>query len=504
MNLAIELKGIEKNYPGVVANHDVDIQIHKGDIHAIIGENGAGKSTLMKILYGMVKPDSGSITINGELASIKSPQDSIGLGIGMVHQHFMLADNATVLENIVLGSEPIKAKVVVDYAAARAKIEKIISTYGLDIHVDDLVSDLGVGERQRVEIAKVLFRGAEILILDEPTAVLVPQEVDDLFKNLKELTQNGLTIIFISHKLDEVMTIADNITVMRHGTTVAEVKPANTNKKQLAEYMIGGELPSPRLASTKPREEKVLEVKDATAKDRTGREILHGINLDIHAGEILGLAGVEGNGQSELIELIMGLVKPDSGSVVTVGLDTKEADLRKIRDEGVGYIPQDRQRDGLLMAAPLWENRILGHQETAPMSNGMWINKGAAKSDSERIIKEFDVRTPSNDVLANALSGGNQQKFIVGREMSGDPKMIIAAQPTRGVDVGAQAIIWDHLIEARLKGTGVLLVSADLDELFKLSDRIAVIFRGSIVDYLDPRTTTPEQLGLAMTGEKIA
>ena len=504
MSVAIELKGIEKNYPGVVANHDVEITIAKGNIHAIIGENGAGKSTLMKILYGMVKPDAGTIAIFESPVTIKSPQDAIGLGIGMVHQHFMLADNATVLENIVLGSEPMKAKVVVDYAKAREHLQNIIKTYGLDISPDDLVADLGVGVRQRVEIAKVLFRGAKILILDEPTAVLVPQEVDDLFKNLKGLTKNGLTIIFISHKLDEVMAIADSITVMRQGTTVANLVPAKTNKKELAEYMIGGELPSPRPATTKPREEKVLVVTNASANDRTGREILHSINLEIHAGEILGLAGVEGNGQSELIELIMGLVKPDAGSVVTVGLDTQDSTLREIRDHGVGYIPQDRQRDGLMMAATLWENRILGHQQTKPMSNGIWIDKGAAKSDSERIIKEFDVRTPSNAVLANALSGGNQQKFIVGREMSGDPKMLIAAQPTRGVDVGAQAIIWDHLIEARRNGTGVLLVSADLDELFTLSDRIAVIFRGTIVDYLDPRKTTPEQLGLAMTGEKIA
>jgi len=504
VSLAIELKGIEKNYPGVVANHDVDITIEKGNIHAIIGENGAGKSTLMKILYGMVKPDSGTISIFENPVTIKSPQDAIGLGIGMVHQHFMLADNATVLENIVLGSEPMKAKVVVDYAKARENLENIIKTYGLEINPDDLVADLGVGFRQRVEIAKVLFRGAKILILDEPTAVLVPQEVDELFKNLKVLTANGLTIIFISHKLDEVMAIADSISVMRRGTTVAELVPSKTNKKELAEYMIGGELPAPRPATTKPREEKVLVVKDASLNDRTGREFLHSINLEIHAGEILGLAGVEGNGQDELIEMIMGLEKPTSGSVHTVGLDTNVSSLREIRDHGVGYIPQDRQRDGLLMAAPLWENRILGHQETKPMSNGLWIDKGAAKKDSERIIEEFDVRTPSNNVMASALSGGNQQKFIVGREMSGNPKMLIAAQPTRGVDVGAQAIIWDHIIEARLNGTGVLLVSADLDELFKLSDRIAVIFRGTIVDYLDPRSTTPEQLGLAMTGEKIA
>ena len=504
MSIAIELKGIEKTYPGVIANHDVEISIVKGSIHAIIGENGAGKSTLMKILYGMVRPDAGSITVDGKLAHIKSPQDSIQLGIGMVHQHFMLADNATVLENIVLGSEPMKAKFIVDYDAAREKLTKIIDTYGLAIHPDELVADLGVGGRQRVEIAKVLFRGAEILILDEPTAVLVPQEVDDLFENLRVLTHNGLTILFISHKLDEVLAIADEITVMRRGTTVVSLSPKNTNKKELAEYMIGGELPSPRPAAKPPMQNKVLEIKGATFDDRTGREVLHDVNLDIFAGEILGLAGVEGNGQSELIELIMGLGKPVAGNVLTVGIDTNKSTTRKIRDAGVGYIPQDRQRDGLLMPAPLWENRILGHQKTEPMSDGRWIDKGAAKKDAERIVKDFDVRTPSINVRASALSGGNQQKFIVGREMAGELKLLIAAQPTRGVDVGAQAIIWDHLIEARLQGAGVLLVSADLDELFQLSDRIAVIFRGTIVDYLDPHLTTPEQLGLAMTGEKIA
>ncbi len=500
MSKVIELKDIEKKYPGVVANHGVNVSVEKGTIHAIIGENGAGKSTLMKILYGMVKPDSGTISINGEVAKIKSPQDAIALGVGMVHQHFMLADNASVLENIILGSEPTNFGAVIDFKKAKEKILSIVDNYGLQIDPDATLGDLGVGVRQRVEIAKVLYRGAQILILDEPTAVLVPQEVEDLFKNLKELTRNGLTIIFISHKLDEVLNIADEITVMRQGTTVTRVLPKDTNKKQLAEYMIGGALPTPRPADTKPLPEKVLEMKNVFWNDRTGREVLHDVNLDIHAGEIVGLAGVEGNGQSELVELIMGLVKPASGFVSTVGLDTAKNTTRKIRDNGTGYIPQDRQRDGLLMSASLWENRILGHQETEPMSKGLWLNKKAAQNDSQRIVKEFDVRTPSISVHASALSGGNQQKFIVGREMSSEAKMIIAAQPTRGVDVGAQAIIWDHLIEARLKGAGVLLVSADLDELFQLSDRIAVIFSGQIVGFLDPRNTTPEELGLAMTG----
>jgi len=307
MKTAVEFQHISKRFGAVQANHDVNFSIASGSIHGIIGENGAGKSTLMSILYGYYRADHGQILLNGQPTELRNSHQAIEHGIGMVHQHFMLADNATVLENIVLGSEPMKAKVVVDYAKARENLENIIKTYGLEINPDDLVSDLGVGFRQRVEIAKVLFRGAKILILDEPTAVLVPQEVDELFKNLKVLTANGLTIIFISHKLDEVMAIADSISVMRRGTTVAELVPSKTSKKELAEYMIGGELPAPRPATMKPREEKVLVVKDASLNDRTGRESLHSINLEIHAGEILGLAGVEGNGQDELIEMIMGL-----------------------------------------------------------------------------------------------------------------------------------------------------------------------------------------------------
>ncbi len=504
MSSAVEIKGINKGYPGVIANHNANLSIEAGQIHAIIGENGAGKSTLMKILYGMVKPDSGSISVEGQVVTLKSPQDAISLGIGMVHQHFMLADNASVLENVILGSEPTKFGMVIEYDLARKKLQDIGETYGLDIDPDQQVAELGVGGRQRVEIAKVLFRGARILILDEPTAVLVPQEVDELFKNLKELTKNGLTILFISHKLDEVLSIADEITVMRQGTTVATLKPENTSKNKLAELMVGGELPTPRPATTKPSETKVLDIQNASYAGPGGREILHQISLSVHAGEIFGLAGVEGNGQSELIEMIMGLVRASAGSIRILDLDGLQATSRQIRDSGVGYIPQDRQRDGLLMGAPLWENRILGHQATAPMADGIWINKANAKEDSRRIIEELDVRTPGINVMASALSGGNQQKFIVGREMSGDPKLLIAAQPTRGVDVGAQAIIWDRLIEARLKGMGVLLISADLDELFSLSDRLGVIAGGRIVAVLDPHKTTPEELGLAMTGEKSA
>jgi simple sugar transport system ATP-binding protein len=318
------------------------------------------------------------------------------------------------------------------------------------------------------------------------------------------LVDKGLTVLFISHKLDEVLSIADDITIMRQGTTVATKKPAETNKKELAELMVGGELPKPIAGVQNISQKSILAFKDVSYSRFDGREILHHLNLELHGGEILGLAGVEGNGQSELIELIMGLLPATTGSVEVLGLDASTTQTRDIRNAGVAYIPQDRQRDGLLMSAPLWENRILGHQFASPMANGMWVNKSAAAEDSERVVAEFDVRTPGVNVLASALSGGNQQKFIVGRELSGDPKLIVAAQPTRGVDVGAQAIIWDHLMKARSAGAGVLLISADLEELFSLSDRIAVIYSGTIVSILNPLKTTAEDLGLAMTGAKSA
>lgn len=504
MGNILEVVGIEKRYPGVIANRDVTLNIREGSIHAIIGENGAGKSTLMKILYGLVKPDAGQIKFFGEVVTLKSPQAAIALGIGMVHQHFKLADNATVLENVILGSEPSRFGIGINFAEARKKLIEITKIYQLDIDPDETLANLGVGERQRVEIAKVLYRGAKILILDEPTAVLVPQEVSELFANLRELVNKGLTVLFISHKLDEVLSIADDITIMRQGTTVATRKPLETNKKELAELMVGGELPKPKAGAQNISEESILKINNASYSRQDGREILKDLNLELHGGEILGLAGVEGNGQSELIELIMGLLKPSSGSVEVLGLNAATTATKDIRNAGVAYIPQDRQRDGLLMSAPLWENRILGHQFSTPMAKGIWINKGGAAEDSKRVVSEFDVRTPGVNVLASALSGGNQQKFIVGRELSGDPKLIVAAQPTRGVDVGAQAIIWDHLMQSRSKGVGVLLISADLEELFSLSDRIAVIYSGTIVAILNPTKTTPEDLGLAMTGAQRA
>ncbi len=469
-------------------------------MHALVGENGAGKSTLMKILYGMQRPDEGTIRVAGQEVRFSGPGDAIAAGIGMVHQHFMLADNLTVLENVVLGSEPRTGGVLLDLKTARRRIAEISSAYGLDVSPDRLVADLGVGERQRVEILKVLYRGAKVLILDEPTAVLVPQEVQELFANLRELKAEGLTVLFISHKLDEVLSVADDVTVIRRGTTVATVDPRTTTARQLAELMVGSELPSPETRESTVTDEEVLRVEGLTVRDSTGRAVVDAVSFVIHRGEVLGLAGVEGNGQAELVEALVGIRATDSGRTVLRGEDVSRWSTRRRREHGIGYVPEDRQRHGLLLDAPLWENRVLGHQSEDAVSHGPWIDRGRARTDTARIVEEYDVRTPGIDVLASALSGGNQQKLIVGREMSSDIDLLIASHPTRGVDVGAQAAIWDHIRAARRKGLAVLLVSADLDELIGLSDRLAVVLRGRVVAEVDPAQVTPEQLGSAMTG----
>ena len=493
---AIELRGIGKRFPGVIANHDVDITIRKATIHALVGENGAGKSTLMKILYGVQKPDDGTISVNGRQVAFSTPADAIAEGIGMVFQHFMLADNLSVLENVALGAEKLHG--IGD--AARQEMVKLSKQYGFGLDPDELVETLGVGERQRVEILKVLYRGATIIILDEPTAVLVPQEVDALFDNLRQLKEQGHTLIFISHKLDEVLTVADDITVVRRGTTVASVKPREVTAHQLAELMVGSVLPSPSTADSTVTDRVLLAVRGIDLQDAAGRPELTDIGFEIHAGEILGIAGVEGNGQAELVETLIGMRQPVSGSVhlgdqVISGWSTRER-----REAGIGYIPEDRQRHGLLLDSPLWENRILGHQTRRPSVKGIWLDVKGARGDSERIVEQYDVRTPGIDTTARALSGGNQQKFIVGREMSGDPILLMASHPTRGVDVGAQAQIWDHIKAARREGLAVLLISADLDELIGLSDSIKVLLRGRLVGDFDPQTVTPQELGSAMTG----
>ncbi|MFF4487064.1 ABC transporter ATP-binding protein [Streptomyces sp. NPDC001544] len=517
--VAVELAGITKRFPGVVANHDIHLTVRKGTVHALVGENGAGKSTLMKILYGMQKPDEGTIAVDGEQVSFASPADAIARGIGMVHQHFMLADNLTVLENVVLGSEKLHGI----GGGARKKIKEISDRYGLGVRPDVLVEDLGVADRQRVEILKVLFRGARTLILDEPTAVLVPQEVDALFANLRELKSEGLSVIFISHKLGEVLSVADDITVIRRGTTVGTAIPSETTPRQLAELMVGSELPTPETAESTVTDRAVLEVRNLTVHARGAvsmgteeepsaggltefapagevKKVLDDVTFTIHAGEVMGIAGVEGNGQTELIDALIGTKHADSGSIHFLGEDITPWATRKRRERGVGYIPEDRHRQGLLLESPLWENRILGHVTEKPNARGFWLDPKGAQADTRRIVEEYDVRTPGIDVTAASLSGGNQQKLIVGREMSHDPKFLIAAHPTRGVDVGAQAQIWDRIREARREGLAVLLISADLDELIGLSDTLRVIYDGRLVADADPATITPEELGSAMTG----
>ena len=500
MALAIELSGITKRFPGVVANDDINLAVAEGEIHAICGENGAGKSTLMKILYGMQPPDAGTIKIRGNEVELNSPAQAIDIGIGMVHQHFMLADQLTVLENVILGAEPMRSFGRIDFGAGRRHLDEVGQAYGLDINADDLVETLEVGERQRVEIIKVLYRGAQILILDEPTAVLVPQEVDELFRNIRELKAGGATILFIDHKLDEVLAIADTITVLRGGRTVGTVKPADVTAHDLAEMMIGSELPVPDAGASTVTTQAALEIAGLRVAGEGDRAAVDDVSLSLHRGEIVGIAGVEGNGQAELVNAIVGIDHPDGGSITLLGQDITGASVRRRREMGLGYVPQDRHRDGLLLGFSLWENAALGHQTQEPFSRGPWLNRSGMRQRTEHIQAEFDVRTPNIDVSAHALSGGNQQKLIVGREMVAEPAVLIANHPTRGVDVGAQAAVWDDIREARVQGLATLLVSADLDELIGLSDTIVVMLRGRLVARLDPNNVTPRELGAYMTG----
>jgi len=473
--------------------------VQRGEVHAIVGENGAGKSTLMKILYGMLRPDEGTIRVEGNEVTFKTPTDAIAAGIGMVHQHFMLADNLTVLENVVLGAEPRRGPRL-DSAAARKRITELGRSYGMEVDPDVLVEDLGVGDRQRVEILKVLYRGARILILDEPTAVLVPSEVDRLFSNLSDLQREGVTILFISHKLDEVLKVADSITVIRGGTTVTTVDPKTVTARDLAELMVGSELPTPDTRESTVTDRVVLEVKGLSVTVAGGRKVVDDVSFTIRSGEILGVAGVEGNGQQELASAVLGIDHISAGTILLDGADITEWSTRRRRESGIGYIPQDRHRHGLILDAPLWENVTLGHQTVAPYAKGPWIDRKGARARTEAVVADYDVRTPGIDVPALALSGGNQQKLIIGREMEANPKALVASNPTRGVDVGAQSVIWDLLRDARAKGLATLLLSADLEELIGLSDSLVVMYRGRLVATLDPAEVTPEVLGSYMTG----
>ena len=502
MNIAINTNNISKSYPGVLANSNVSIQIDESSIHAIVGENGAGKSTLMKILYGMTKPDSGSIEIFNEIVTMSSPKDSITLGIGMVHQHFMLAKNLTVLENIILGIDRPSFKNL-GLKKYKKAIEEVMSNYSLDIDLNMYVEDLSVGEKQRVEIIKVLFRGAKILILDEPTAVLVPQEVDELFNNLKNLRENGVTIIFISHKLDEVLEIADQISVMRSGQLIDSVRNMNVSKIELAEMMIGKSLPSPPPRSTEKKQNKIIELKNVSSNNVDGRQLFKNISFSLYGSEILGIAGVEGNGQKEVVESIIGIEKLESGEIFFNGEKINDKTTRERLDSGISFIPEDRQLQAMIMDMNLTNNVIIGRQNIKKYkSNFATVKTKNAVKESENIISLFDVKTPGTNTLATALSGGNQQKFVVGRELEDDPSLLIASQPTRGIDIGAQALIWEKLRESRDNGLGVLLISADLEELIGLSDRIVVFYQGSLVTELSSEEVSPEDLGGYMTGLK--
>ena len=502
MKLAINIKKITKTYPGVLANSDVSIDVRSGDIHAIVGENGAGKSTLMKILYGMVKPDEGSIEIFQSTATMSSPKDAINLGIGMVHQHFMLAKNLTVLENIILGIDKPFLKNI-KLSKYRSEIKKVMDTYSLNIDLNQYVEELSVGEKQRVEIIKVLYRGAKILILDEPTAVLVPQEVKELFENLKDLKTNGVTVLFISHKLDEVLEIADRISVMRSGQMIDTVINKNVSKVQLAEMMIGKSLPTPPPRITSSEKEEVLSVHEIASTDESGRSIFENITFSVHKSEILGIAGVEGNGQKEVVESIIGIQSLNSGEIIFQGNDIKNQGTRERLESGISFIPEDRQLQAMIMDMNLTNNVIIGRQNIEKYKSSLGtVKMKNAVQESEKVIESFEVKTPSTSTLATALSGGNQQKFVVGRELEDNPSLLIASQPTRGIDIGAQALIWEKLRNSRDEGLSVLLISADLEELIGLSDRIIVFYQGKLVKELNAEKVSPEDLGGYMTGLK--
>ncbi len=498
----VALTGITKRFPGVVANRDVSFSVRRGEVHALVGENGAGKSTLMKTLYGMQRPDEGEIAVDGEAVRFRNPGEAIAAGIGMVHQHFMLADNLTVLENVVLGAEPTRFGRL-DVRTATARITELSDRYGLGVDPAAVVETLGVGDRQRVEILKVLYRGARVLILDEPTAVLVPQEVDELFTSLRGLTAEGVSVVFISHKLDEVLKVADTVTVLRGGTTVATVDPRTTSARELAQLMVGSELPSPGARTSTVTDVVELAVEHLSVRSPEGRTVVDDVSLSVRRGEVVGIAGVEGNGQVELVEALLGL-RAAEGTVRLGQSDISGWSTRRRRESGIGYVPEDRHRQGLLLSATLWENRILGHSGRRPWRRGPWIDRGAARRDTTRIVRDYGVRTPGIEVPAFALSGGNQQKLVIGREMSGQPTLLVASHPTRGVDVGAQAAVWEALRTARADGLAVLLVSADLEELIGLSDRLVVMLRGRLVAEVDPAHTDPESLGSAMTGAAAA
>ncbi|HEU5199097.1 MAG TPA: ABC transporter ATP-binding protein [Ktedonobacterales bacterium] len=498
--LAVELRHIRKAWPGVVANDDVNLSVRQGEIHALVGENGAGKSTLMNILYGLIKPNSGEIYVHGQLAQISGPRDAIRLSIGMVHQHFMLIPPMTVAENIVLGYEPGGTFSPYQGQEARGRIAELSKQYGLHIDPDAVTGQLTVGQQQRVEILKVLYRGAQILILDEPTGVLTPQETQELFQVLRGLVAQGKTIIFITHKLREVLELSDQVTVLRRGRVVGNLITSETNQEEIARLMVGREVLLRVDKKPATPGEVLLRVENVTADSERGLAALRGVSFEVRAGEILGIAGVEGNGQSELVEVVTGLRKATGGKVTLAGRDVTNLNARQIRKVGLAHIPEDRRGSGLVLAYSIKDNLILGRQRWTQFSlRGLLLRLKQNLLWAIRLIREFDIRAPGPAVSASSLSGGNQQKIIVARELTAEPKVLIASQPTRGVDIGAIEFIHRRLVEKRDAGAAILLVSAELDEIRSLSDRIAVMYEGHIVGVESPEVSE-ERLGLLMAG----
>ena len=505
--IVLAAKNITKKFPGVLANDKVDFDLHKGEIHALLGENGAGKSTLMNVLYGLYRPEEGEVLVNGNPMELNSSRDAIHHGIGMVHQHFMLIPVFTVTENIMLGAETDhraaqneQPLVKLDRKEVAQKVRDLSHRYGLDVDPDAIVGDLPVGLQQRVEIVKALYRKAKILILDEPTAVLTPQEAEDLFRIMHELTEQGVSIIFITHKLKEVLKVADRITVMRSGRVVGTAKPEESNEQSLAEMMVGREVILTVMKKPAQPAEEVLEVKDLHVKDVRGLEAVRGVSFEVRAGEVLGIAGVQGNGQTELAEALTGLRSVESGNFLLAGKDLTGKPPRPITKSGLAHIPEDRQRHGLVLSYTIADNMMLCDYYQPRFAKGMVIQQDLVDDNAQQLIKEYDVRTPSAFVSAGKLSGGNQQKVIVARELSRPVKLVIASQPTRGLDVGSIEYIHKEIIAMRDRGVGVLLVSAELDEIMSLADRIVVMYRGEIVATVDRKDATREQLGLWMAG----
>ncbi len=501
MPYAIELLNITKRFARTVANDNITLKVESGTIHALVGENGAGKTTLMETLYGLYQPDSGRIRIHEREVSIKSPHDSIRLGIGMVHQHFMLVPPLTVLENIVLGSETTKYSLL-DLKKTTAEIYELAGRFSLSVPLEEKVENIGVGAQQRVEILKAIYRKADILVLDEPTAVLTPQESVQLFRILSELRDEGKTIVLITHKLNEVMAISDRVSVMRKGKIVGEVETAKTNPQELAQMMVG----RPVLLRVEKEEKKagnqVLMVNGLTYVDRRGISVLKEVSLEVGSGEILGIAGVEGNGQSQLVECITGLIRPSSGSIKLDGIEISGLTPREVFARGLSHVPEDRIKRGLVVDMDVKENLILGLHNQAQFSSRLSMNRKSIDDNARLLISKYDIRPVDPDIHARGLSGGNQQKVIIARELSRNAQVIIASQPTRGVDIGGIEFIHRTLVQARDAGRAVLLISADLNEILSLSDRIAVMYDGRIVRVFPDSNVEESELGLYMTGSK--